>query len=122
MNLKEKEIVNEEIINSSQYYNIGLGGQGGPMFKGRKHSVETKIILSNKTKNISKESREKISLKARNRKHSQETKEKIKLASSNRRHSEETKQKISNSVKGFKHSEETKQKIRNSRLRLLGKI
>lgn len=115
MNKKEIELITEEIVNSDNYYNIGLGGQGSPMFKGRNHTEITKNKLSEIAKNISEESRERIKSKAINRKHSKETIEKIRLAAQNRRHSEETKMKISNSVKGFKHSADTKEKISRAR-------
>ena len=40
MNEKEKELVNEELINQINTYNVGIGGEGGPHFKGKKHSID----------------------------------------------------------------------------------
>lgn len=42
MNLKEKELITEDIVNDPMSYNMGIGGEGGPHFKGRKHTEETK--------------------------------------------------------------------------------
>ena len=47
MNEKEKELVTQELIASSQCYNCGIGGEGGPQFKGRKHSEATRQKLRN---------------------------------------------------------------------------
>ena len=53
MNNKEKEIVTEEFISSKNNYNRGVGGQGGPLFKGKTHSTKTRLIISeNSKKNI----------------------------------------------------------------------
>lgn len=41
MNEKEKVLVTEELVKSKKCYNIGVGGQGGPLFKGKNHSEET---------------------------------------------------------------------------------
>lgn len=61
MNDKEKEIVNEELVNNKLSYNIGIGGEGGPMFSGKRHSASTKERISN-------------TMKLKNFKHSDETK------------------------------------------------
>lgn len=47
MNEKEKELVTQELITSTQCYNCGIGGEGGPQFRGRKHSEETRQKLRN---------------------------------------------------------------------------
>lgn len=48
MNEKEKELVNESIVNDPQYYNVMLGGDGGDTWSrsGRKHTEETKKKIS----------------------------------------------------------------------------
>lgn len=63
MNQKEKEIITDDLIKNKNCYNIGLGGEGGAMFKGKHHTEETKQKLREKNKGriFSKETREKIS-------------------------------------------------------------
>lgn len=41
MNDKERELINEDFVSRSDTYNIGIGGEGGPHFRGKKHSQET---------------------------------------------------------------------------------
>ncbi len=41
MNEKEKEIITEEFVARKDTYNIGIGGEGGAHFKGKKHSKDT---------------------------------------------------------------------------------
>lgn len=70
MNQKEKELVTAEFIATDSNYNAGVGGEGGPQFRGRTHSAETRAILSEKaSRRITKdETRAKISEANRNRK------------------------------------------------------
>lgn len=42
MNQKEIELVTKDIVNDPMSYNLGVGGEGGPHFKGRRHTEETK--------------------------------------------------------------------------------
>ncbi len=50
MNKKERELVNEKLINDPLCYNMMLGGEGGDTWSrlGRKHSEETKKKISQK--------------------------------------------------------------------------
>jgi mRNA-degrading endonuclease RelE of RelBE toxin-antitoxin system len=61
MNNKEKELVTEEFLSRMDTYNAGVGGEGGPHFKGKRHSKDTKLRISKSVKNstrvISKETR-----------------------------------------------------------------
>lgn len=79
MNEKEIELVTEEFISTDKNYNMGVGGEGGPHFKGKSHSKETiELILKNRPKAIfTEESRKKISEANRRRGISKEAAEKI---------------------------------------------
>lgn len=102
MNAKEKEILTEEFINTELNYNMGVGGEGGPHFKGRKHTEDTKKLIGKLSRQhiMSVEARAKISEAIRKRGPcSTEVKEKISLALKGRKMSEEQKRKISESVK-----------------------
>jgi hypothetical protein len=84
MNAKEKELVTEEFVRSKNTYNCGVGGEGGPQFKNKKHKLSTKIRLSEYSKT---------------RRHSAATRKKISEANSRRRLSIETREKLSQKAK-----------------------
>ena len=83
MNCMEKEILTEEFISDSSNYNEAVGGEGGPHFKGKKHSEETKRRIREKNKMIilSDEAKRKISESNRRRKLSAETRKKLSVRS-----------------------------------------
>jgi len=106
MNNKEKEIITEEFVARKDTYNLGVGGEGGPHFKDKKHKQKSieKMLQTRKDyvrPETSLEIRKKISKAMTGntnskvgRKQSQETKEKIRQANLGKRMSEETKNKI----------------------------
>lgn len=79
MNEKEKELVTESFIGTNKTYNMGVGGEGGSHFKGKKHTAETKQKLSEwmKTRKMSEETKSKISEANKKRVLSDETKKKL---------------------------------------------
>jgi group I intron endonuclease len=103
MNEKEKELVSEAYISSNGNYNAMTGGEGGPAFKGKKHSEETKRKISEQRKGtkLSIEARQKISESNSRRKLSPETKKKLSDKAKLRMLSLEEKNKISESLKKY---------------------
>jgi hypothetical protein len=125
MNAKEQELITEEFVNRRDTYNLGIGGEGGPHFKGKTHGSYMKKINSseehrkkvaeglkraysnghtvwNKGKKLDAEYKQKISKVRTGKKHSLETIEKIKAARKKQVFSEETKRKMSESAKNRK--------------------
>ena len=98
MNDKERELITEEFVKRKETYNKGVGGEGGPHFKGKTHTDETRKKLSEISKNKPKV-------------YTKESKERHAEAGRRRVWSEETRRKISEKAKGRKHSEETKKKL-----------
>ena len=96
-----------------------FSGENNPMYgvtspmKGKHHTVETKLKISNhlKGRKFSDEHKRKISEAHKGKEISKETKRKMSEASGKRRHSEETKKKISEANKGRKVSEETRRNM-----------
>lgn len=130
-NLSEQAAKDMEILLIKQYktndpnygYNLTIGGDGTNGYKmsdetkrklseihtGRKHSVETKILLSQKLKGrnpvpiCDDEFRQKMSKAKTGQMHSFETRRKMSLSQRKRTMSEESKRKISESRIGKKH-------------------
>lgn len=46
MNAKEREIVNETLLNDPLCYNLMLGGEGGSTWKGKHHTLESRQKMS----------------------------------------------------------------------------
>lgn len=82
MNKKEAELVTEEFISQDNNYNGGIGGEGGPHFKGRNHSEDTKQKISQKRQGriFSVETKSKISSSNRTRKITDESKLKMSIS------------------------------------------
>jgi hypothetical protein len=124
MNAKEKELITEEFVSRSDTYNAGIGGEGGPHFKGKNHGSYMKeannkeehkrnISLSlkkkyansehpSKGKNISEEHKQKIKKSRLGKTHSAETLAKIKEARKKQVFNEETRRKMAESAKNRK--------------------
>lgn len=85
MNLKEKELITEELVSDKNSYNKGVGGEGGPHFRGKKHTVESRKKFARPGKKLTDQ--HKIKISEANRKRgplSNETKEKISEKQKNR--------------------------------------
>ena len=101
MDDKERELVTEEFVARKDTYNMGIGGEGGPQFKGRKHSSETKEKLRQLRKSyppLNAEARAKISQANRNRYVSDMTRQKISHKARARYVGDGTRQKISDTM------------------------
>lgn len=63
MNIMERKLITEDVVNDTASYNIGVGGEGGPHFKGKHHSEESIKLMVNNRKDFhhSEESKLKIS-------------------------------------------------------------
>lgn len=139
MNSKEREIITEEFVNRVDTYNLGIGGEGGPHFKGRKHSEESRIKMRNVWENeeyraTKIEVGKRVGAMSRGRKLSDKARENIRNGVINRFNNspmaEEARKKISEGVTAYyaktskedrkhkkkrkcrPHSEATKEKLR----------
>jgi hypothetical protein len=79
MNLKERELITEELVADKNSYNKGIGGEGGPHFKGKTHTKETieKFSNSMRGRKLSDTHRLSVSNSLKGHKLSNETKEKL---------------------------------------------
>lgn len=152
MNLKEKELITEEFVARTDTYNMGVGGEGGAHFKGKKHSAETiarikESLGSDENKQKFIDVGRKAGFLSKGRKLSVTARQNMSDAQG-RRHmydgqkkamSEETKKRISESLKKFNEnnpgryknlakknrkplSKETKEKLRQIQLKRWQKI
>ncbi len=99
MTRKERELITEEIVNDPLSYNLGVGGEGGQHFRGKKHSAESRSKMGLIRPILTEESRKKIRDSNRRRTITDETKQKIAQKAKGRTHTEDTKKKISDAIK-----------------------
>jgi hypothetical protein len=124
MNQKEKEIITEEFVNRPDTYNIGIGGEGGPHFKGKTH---TKDVIERIRKKLTGhpslvEYGRKIGKLSKGRKLSQQAKENIangKRLGKRLKMKDETKKKISETLKGKKNTLISKKLIGNKNAQVM---
>ena len=106
MNAKERELITEDFVCRSDTYNMGIGGEGGPHFKGHKHTAETKakVSASNKSRDYKPLSSDKLD----------------RLVERNK--DPERRQKVSAGLKGKPKSPEHREKIRLAILKKNGAV
>lgn len=105
MNKKEIELITEEFVKRNDTYNMGVGGEGGPHFKGKKHDKETIKKIKESLKKLDFSNRKGIPAHNKGLKDSVETKKKKSEAAKIRFKNgldENTKKKISNTLKNKK--------------------
>lgn len=98
MNAKEKELVNEQFVLSHMTYNEAIGGEGGPHFKGRMHSVASRSLIRENSKRV-KTAEEIERLKENNKRTNASRGRKTSAALKGRPKTEEHRRRISESLK-----------------------
>ncbi len=103
MNQKECEILTKDFISSSLNYNCGVGGEGGPQFKNKKHTNKSKEAISKKMKgrSLTTEMKNRMSANQMGRKLSNATKKILSEKAKNRYLNEEERKKISDGLKKY---------------------
>lgn len=104
MNLFEKQLVTEELVNNTNSYNLGVGGEGGPHFKGKQHSAVTKEKIRQNYKYTPWSNERKIAHLLR-MKNCVSRGQKVSAAQLGKPKSEEHKKKISESLKKTKQKQ-----------------
>ena len=99
MNDKEIELITEEFVARTDTYNMGVGGEGGAHFKGKKHSKESKRKIREVLASKDWTHLKGIPAHNKGKKDSEETRKRKSEVAKRRRHSAETKKKISESLK-----------------------
>jgi hypothetical protein len=122
MNLKEKELITEDFLKRKDVYNIGMGGEGGAHFKGKKKSAASiRKAIETRKKNgwyVSEETRKKISESNSRRLITNEFRKKMSDIAKKRFKTLEERRKISETLKSRNKqhtvSEETRKKMSES--------
>ena len=114
MNKAERIVVSEELVSDKMSYNIGVGGEGGPHFKGKNHSEEVKERIRNIRIGTTCSEATKQKIRENNILTNDSRSVKCAAANKDKPKSEEHKQKLKKPK-----SEEHKEKLREARYKFL---